>query len=627
MSVCAIPLSNRSDGAQVAAALDALHERLAELVGCKAPDPVDADLCPAPLILELARRLALSEPERQCLLLAAAAELCANTAGLIARIGAGPPSIGLAMRICDGLDWQALRPDGALRRARLLAIGGGESRFTERPIWIEEPVLHFLNGVVQIAPDLVALSMPTVTARQTPTDDASVARIAAQIDGAGSRFAMPPLAVACEDIDEAIAHAIEGLRHGGYGGLVIPAARLPQAASELDALQSLWLRDSLLHGLGLVLICDAATPPAQLMGWTGPVILLGLDNLPALLGAQRIAVEHDRGMRRMAWQRALGEAQHRHAAQIDHLAARFRLSTPAIAGIAAEHGASEPEALWAAARAAARPRDLELIERIVPVVPLDRVILPDDARRTLETIVSAARVHHRILAQWSGASAGGRGLGIAALFAGESGTGKTMAAEGVAQALGLDLYRVEVSAIVSKYIGETEKNLRRIFAAAEAGGGVLLFDEADTIFGKRSEVRDAHDRYANMEVGYLLQLMERFSGLAILTTNFRDALDEAFTRRLRFIVQFPMPGIEERRRIWKGAFPPVLDVSALDCARLARLPLSGGIIRNIALGAAFHAAAQDADGIVTMDHVLEATRAEYRKLGRPVAEVDTRDWS
>ncbi|MBO9621263.1 MAG: ATP-binding protein [Sphingomonas sp.] len=622
MTVSAIPLSVRRDGAQVAAALDSLHERLAELAGCKAPDPVDAESCPAPLLLELGRRLALSDPERQCLLFAAAAELCGTTAGLVARIGSGPPSVALAMRVCDGLDWQALRPDGALRRARLLAIGG-EGRFTERPMWVEEPVLHFLSGVSQLAPALAALSL-AIGPHEAPTDDATVAEIAARID---VRFSAPPVALACEDVGEAIGHAIEGLRRAGLGALVLPAARLPQIVDELDQLQNLWLRDSLLHGLGLVLVCDGATSPAQLMGWTGPVILAGLDAPPPLLGAHRISVQHDRGKRRAAWGAALGDAQAAHAGRLDELAARFRLSTPAIAALAAAHGRDEPARLWAAARDAARPRDMALIDRIEPVVTLDRVILPDDARRTLETIVSAARVHHRILDQWSGTAAGGRGLGIAALFSGESGTGKTMAAEAVARALGLDLYRVEVSAIVSKYIGETEKNLRRIFAAAEAGGGVLLFDEADAIFGKRSEVRDAVDRYANMEVGYLLQLMEGFAGLAILTTNLRDALDEAFTRRLRFILQFPMPGIDERRRIWERAFPPGLDAAALDCARLARLPLSGGIIRNIALGAAFRAAAQGSGDALTMDHVLDAAREEYLKLGRPVAEIEARCWS
>jgi AAA+ superfamily predicted ATPase len=626
MSVSAIPLSVRRDGAQVAAALDRLHARLAELAECKAPDPVDPDTCPIPLLLELGRRLALSEGERDCALFAAAAELCGTTAGLVARFGAGPPSVGLAMRACDGLDWQALRPDGALRRARILVIGDA-GRFTEQPLWVEEPVLHFLNGVSQLAPPLAALAL-VIGSQSVPTDDATVAEIAARLRGTAARLAVTPVALACEDVGEAIGHAIEGLRRAGLAALVIPTARLPHDAAALEVLQNLWLRDSLLHGLGLVLVGDTHTAPAQLLGWTGPVILVGIEAPPPLLGAHRVSVRHDRGKRRAAWGAALGEAQA--AAQgerLDALAARFRLSTPTIAAIAAAHGGDAPDRLWAAARDAARASDLALIDRIAPVVTLDRVILPDDARRTLETIVSAARVHHRILDQWAGTAAGGRGLGIAALFAGESGTGKTMAAEAVAQALGLDLYRVEVSAIVSKYIGETEKNLRRIFAAAEAGGGVLLFDEADSIFGKRSEVRDAVDRYANMEVGYLLQLMESFSGLAILTTNLRDALDEAFTRRLRFLLHVPRPGIEERRRIWQRAFPAVLDTAGLDVARLARLPLSGGIIRNIALGAAFRAAAQGTGDTVTMAQVLEAAREEYGKLGRPAAEIDARCWS
>ena len=634
MSVAAIPLSHRRDGAAVAAALDVIHERLAELAGCKAPGPCDPGAAPAPLVLELARRLALGEPERQTVLFAAAAELCATTAGLVARIGAGPPSVGLVMRVCDGIDWQALRPDGALRRARLIALGDaavaeGGSRFTERPVWVEEPVLHFLHGVVQLAPELVALSLP-VGARGVPTDAATVMAIAAHFGGTGPQFTSPPLALACDDVGEAIAHAVDGLRQAGFGAVVLAAARLPVPAAEAEALRRSWLRDSLLHGLGLVLVCDAhegSITPSQLAGWSGPLVIAGPDAPPPLLGAHRLTVRHDRTLRREAWATALGEHRARHAGHLDHLAARFRLSTPAIAGLAAEHGAGDPEALWAGARAAARPAEVDLFERIDPTVPLARVILSEEARRTLDAMIAAARVHHRIVADWAGAGGGQRGLGIAALFAGESGTGKTMAADAVACELGLDLYRVEVSAVVSKYIGETEKNLRRIFAAAEAAGAVLLFDEADTIFGKRSEVRDAHDRYANMEVGYLLQAMESFAGIAILTTNMDDALDEAFMRRLRFIVRFPMPGAAERRRIWEGAFPAAMDVAEIHRAALARLPLSGGIIRNIALGAAFRAAALGEGAPVTMAEVLEATRAEYRKLGRPVAEIDGRDWA
>src|SRR5437764_12137948 len=181
-----------------------------------------------------------------------------------------------------------------------------------------------------------------------------------------------------------------------------------------------------------------------------------------------------------------------------------------------------------------------------------------------------------------------RRLGISARFAGESATGKTMAAEVIANALHLNLYRIDLSAVVSKYIGETEKNLRRLFDAAEDGGAILFFDEADALFGKRSEVKDSHDRYANIEINYLLQRMEAYRGLAILATNQKSALDTAFTRRLRFAITFPHPGPTERKAIWQKAFPswpPELDVD-----RLARLNLTGGSITNVAMNAAFLAA-------------------------------------
>ena len=191
---------------------------------------------------------------------------------------------------------------------------------------------------------------------------------------------------------------------------------------------------------------------------------------------------------------------------------------------------------------------------------------------------------------WGFAAKGARGLGISALFAGESGTGKTMAAEVLANELHLDLYRIDLAAVVSKYIGETEKNLKRVFDAAEDSGAILLFDEADALFGKRSEVKDSHDRYANIEVSYLLQRMEAYRGLAILTTNLKNALDTAFLRRLRFVVQFPFPDARQRELIWRGIFPAATPLDGVDCAKLARLNVAGGNIRNIAMNAAFLAA-------------------------------------
>jgi SpoVK/Ycf46/Vps4 family AAA+-type ATPase len=208
------------------------------------------------------------------------------------------------------------------------------------------------------------------------------------------------------------------------------------------------------------------------------------------------------------------------------------------------------------------------------------------------------------------------GRGICALFAGPSGTGKTMAASVLARSLHLDLYRVDLAQTVSKYIGETEKNLDRVFRAAEAADAVLFFDEADALFGKRSEVKDAHDRYANLEVGYLLQKMEEYDGLAILATNLRQHIDEAFTRRLRCIVEFPFPDQDGRLRIWRTVFPSAAPLAEdVDLPALARqVRLAGGNIRNIALSAAFLAASDGAP--IGQAHLLRAARSEYVKVGR-----------
>jgi SpoVK/Ycf46/Vps4 family AAA+-type ATPase len=215
-----------------------------------------------------------------------------------------------------------------------------------------------------------------------------------------------------------------------------------------------------------------------------------------------------------------------------------------------------------------------------------------------------------------------RGFGISALFAGESGTGKTMAAEVIANALDVALYRIDLSAVVNKYIGETEKNLSRMFDAAEQGGAILLFDEADALFGKRSEVKDSHDRYANIEINYLLQRMESFRGLAILATNMKSALDAAFLRRLRFVVNFPYPGLAERERMWRRAMPEALPRDEIDFGRLARFSLSGGNIHSVALNAAFLASSRGVP--LNQELVLAAVRNELKKLDRPANEAALR---
>jgi SpoVK/Ycf46/Vps4 family AAA+-type ATPase len=242
----------------------------------------------------------------------------------------------------------------------------------------------------------------------------------------------------------------------------------------------------------------------------------------------------------------------------------------------------------------------------------------------LREVVSHVRQRATVYEQWGFAARGARGLGISALFAGVSGTGKTLASEMLANALRLDLYRIDLSSVVSKYIGETEKNLRRIFDAAEESGAILLFDEADALFGKRSEVKDSHDRYANIEVSYLLQRMESYRGLAILTTNMKSALDQAFLRRIRFVVQFPFPDATQRAEIWRRIFPPATPTEGLDIQRLARLNAPGGNIRNIALNAAFLAA--DEGSPVRMIHLLHAARVEYAKQEKTLTDAEVAGW-
>jgi hypothetical protein len=283
-----------------------------------------------------------------------------------------------------------------------------------------------------------------------------------------------------------------------------------------------------------------------------------------------------------------------------------------------------PTSLWDACRSQARPRLDDLAQRISSPAGWDDLVLPELQLNTLRQIALHARQRAVVYERWGFAAKNSRGLGLSALFAGASGTGKTLAAEVLANELRLDLYRIDLSQVVSKYIGETEKNLRRVFDAAEAGGAVLLFDEADALFGKRSEVKDSHDRYANIEVSYLLQRMEAYRGLAILTTNMKSALDPAFLRRIRFVVHFPFPDAAQRAGIWRRIFPLETPTEGLDVARLARLNVAGGNIANIALNAAFLAA--DAGQPVRMPHLLRAAQLEYAKLEKSLTEAEVEGW-
>jgi ATPase family associated with various cellular activities (AAA) len=280
------------------------------------------------------------------------------------------------------------------------------------------------------------------------------------------------------------------------------------------------------------------------------------------------------------------------------------------------------QALTTACRRIASSDVVSLVRRIEPVHRLKDVIVPADRHAILEEILSNVRYGNTVLQKWGFGAQFPQGQGIAALFAGPSGTGKTMAAQAIACELGVDVFSVDLSRVVSKYIGETEKHLERVFQAAEQRGGVLVFDEADALFGKRSEVKDAHDRYANVEVAFLLQRMELFSGLAILTSNSRQNLDPAFLRRLRFVVDFPRPNAKDRQTIWENGLPRGAPVEGkIDWPMLARFELSGGVIRQVTLRAAFIAAGAGRE-VIAMPDLLAALRSELEKLGMQSAERD-----
>jgi len=326
------------------------------------------------------------------------------------------------------------------------------------------------------------------------------------------------------------------------------------------------------------------------------------------------------------WEKSLGEAN---GFDLPLLASKFRFSPGQIrdAAVTARNLACQRDPasgdiklgdIYEACRRQSNQKLSDLSKKIEPHYAWDDIILPTDRVLQLREICNSVKYRGVVFEKWGFDRKLSLGKGLHVLFSGPPGTGKTMAAEIIANELELDLYKIDLSTMVSKYIGETEKNLGRVFQEAEASNAILFFDEADALFGKRSEVRDSHDRYANIEVGYLLQRMEEYEGIVILATNFRRNMDEAFVRRIHFSVEFPFPDEADRRQIWETIWPkelprkPDLDLEYIS----RRFEIAGGNIRNIALGAAFLAA--DNGGAVDMKHLLHATRREYQKMGKVV---------
>ncbi|MFC8272045.1 ATP-binding protein [Streptomyces sp. NPDC057271] len=581
----------------------------------------------------------LTSFERDLLVAVAAPELGLPTA-------TGPVTFARALAELPDPHWSALLPDAPLRGWRLLDVPaqlpptefGGLSQL---PLAADERILHALLGADTMDDRLAGRArLVAPVCRLAPGQGAVVASLAALVRPAPG---IEGCLLTGEDRLTRRQAVVDAAERIGLTVLAVDGLDLPDTAPAMDTLARLLAREA---GLGPRLLLVEGTaeslPRCVRLLTTGAPL-----GLPAVLSADEAPPGSDLPVLRLppasvSERRELFAAALREARLSDdpaELAERHPL-TPAgialaversgrLASAPGETGATGPEAVGSppvdvatACRAvAARPlHGLATVRR--PVAGLDDLVLPDQANRSLRALLAHVRRRRRVHGEW-GYAERGRGLAVTALFAGPSGTGKTTAAEAVAHELGFDVIAADLSQVVSKYIGETEKHLARLFDAAETGS-VLLFDEGDALFAKRTQVRDSRDRYANLEVSYLLQRLETFRGISILTTNAREAIDPAFVRRMRFVVTFPFPDAEQRARLWAGAFPPGVPSEGLDPRRLAQLAVSGGTIAQLALHAAFLAA--DEGVPVGMRHVLDAARIECDKLERPLAANEIRGW-
>ena len=619
---------------------------------------------PAPPALEtLCATFGLSSFERKVLLMCAGVELDSRFRSIFAaaskELRHSLPTFGLALAAFEDAHWSALVPARPLRHWHLLEIMPGDT-LTSSPLRIDESILHYLAGAYCGDERLRGL---TESLRQVDVLPPSQQAVAKQVANSWSRSHSSPTWPRVElcGCDKAGKRAVAAAACTALGLnlRLMSAAAVPRVPAELELFTRLWEREAALVPSSLLLECDDLDP-SDLTGEAAAERLIEAVSSPLLISVReprkpagrsllRIEVPRPAAAERFeAWRQVLGAAAAGLNGTIEKLASHFSLSTEDIRAAAAqalERSSASPAAdvftpareappsdpgndlasvLWEVCRAQARPRLERLAQRMKPAATWNDLVLPERQRRLLGQIALHVRQRSQVYEGWCFASKGARGLGISALFAGPSGTGKTMAGEVLANELRLDLYRIDLSQVVSKYIGETEKNLRSVFDAADDGAAILLFDEADALFGKRSEVKDSHDRYANIEVSYLLQRMEAYRGLAILTTNRKEALDPAFLRRIRFVVEFPFPDAAQRAEIWRRIFPTQTHTEGLRIDRLARLNAAGGHIRNIALGAAFLAA--DGGGPVRMVHLLQSAQNEFAKLERGLTDSEIAGW-
>ncbi|MBP0018080.1 MAG: ATP-binding protein [Cyanobacteria bacterium SBLK] len=597
----------------------------------------------------LCQQFQLSNFERDILLLCLGQEIKPQWANLCAIAQNNPkqtyPTFNLALTIFENRHMGALTPNAPLRYWQFIEVEKGRI-LTQSPLKIDEWVFHYLFNSFFLDKRLEHLVESVISQYTLVQSHQQLVQQLLQIWQENKPPNIPIVQLCGQNFRQLRAIAATSCEKEGRKLYAIASHLLPTDTEEFTTFLRLWEREFLLQGSVLLIEIDdiygenAAKQQAISLfinRLQTPIIIATRDRLPprrrSLLTFEVESATLEE--QRENWHIVLDHLETSDRDPIvKAITAQFNLNLNTIesVGAIAKSNPNLPQQelqkqLWESCRIQARPQLADLAQRIESKAILDDLILPQKQKEILQEIVGQIRYRTTVYYDFGFASKGARGLGITALFAGQSGTGKTMAAEVLAKELAVDLYRIDLSRVVSKYIGETEKNLRRIFDAAETGGAILLFDEADALFGKRSEVKDSRDRYANLEVSYLLQRMEEYQGLAILTTNLKDAIDNAFLRRIRFIVDFPFPLKKQRRAIWQRVFPPQTPTLGLDYRKLAQLDKAGGIIRNIAINAVFLAMNEGGDrNPVTMQHILKATRNEYDKLHEVLTDAEIKDW-
>jgi hypothetical protein len=592
----------------------------------------------------LCQQFDLSESERQVLLLCIAIEMIPELDRLCAHINGhaqrNHPTLAIAQKLLSGHDPHLLSLESALQQWQLIQLDPSPS-LNQSPIRIDPAILTYILGDFctdpYLKPYLTPISTPLTETPLPPSQQS----IATELLQSWTHNPDRPIQLTHPDIQTREAVALTAAASDYYQLYKLHYLSLPTQPEALHTLILRWQRHNRLYPSILLLECSDLDPEnpntkAQLSQFIDrvhcPVILssatrLRLGNNLTTLEIPSVSLSEQKQL----WHHHLGEPANALTNHLNQIVTTFNLTSHNIEVIARTTLAQlqDPEdlsqQLWLNCRNQTRSQLESFAQRIDGKATWEDLVLPKKVIEPIKQIIAQMKNRHTVYEDWGLASNNRRGLGLTALFYGVSGTGKTTVAEIIAHTLNLDLYRVDLSQVVSKYIGETEKNLAFVFAAAESAGAVLQFDEADSIIGKRSDVKDARDRYANQEVGYVLQRLESYSGLAILTTNLPNAMDSAFERRIRFSVRFEMPDQEQRTEIWARLLRNrKLPVEGLHPELLGQLNFSGASIRMIAENASF-LAAEDSSSVLPT-HLIAAARSESLKQGRGLTDRELEGW-